>query len=112
MNFSTVPPTYTPPGVQVVEEGMDITVALTVEARPAALTSPTLARDGGATVASDTVVTAISVVFVDVQRADAGLYTLTSTNDAGEGSVDFTLDVQCKLQGLYYVVVLYGFTYY
>ena len=109
MNFSTVPPTYTPPGVQVVEEGMGITVALTVVARPAALTSPTLARDGGATVPMDTVVAADSVTFVDVQRADAGLYTLTSTNDAGQGSVNFTLDVQCKLQGLYTYIIMWLF---
>ena len=71
---------------------------LTVEARPAALTPGTLTRSGGAAVPDDTTFDAVSVAFVDVERSDAGLYTLTSSNVAGQGSVNFTLDVQSKLQ--------------
>ena len=95
----SVPPTYTDPGVQTVEEGSDITVSLTVESRPTDLTVGTLTRAGGASVPDDITFNTVSVTFIDVQRADAGEYMLTSSNVAGEGSVTFTLDVllPCKL---------------
>ena len=80
-------------------EGQDITVSLTVESRPTDLAVGTLTRAGGASVPDDTTFNTVSVTFIDVQRADAGEYTLTSSNVAGEGSVTFTLDVllPCKL---------------
>ena len=82
---------------------MDIAVTLTVDARPVDLTEVNLTRPGGGDVPGDTMYDADSVLFVDVQRADAGEYTLTSSNAAGLGSGSFTLDVQCKL--LVYVYI-------
>ena len=94
---SLVPPTYADPGVQIVEEGQDITVTLTVlESRPTDLTVGTLTRAGGASVPGDTAFNTVCVTFIDVQCGDAGQYTLTSSNVAGAGSVTFTLDVQRK----------------
>ena len=80
-----------------MEEGQDITVSLTVlESRPTDLTIGTLTRAGGASVPGDTTFNTVCVTFIDVQRGDAGQYTLTSSNVAGAGSVTFTLDVQRK----------------
>ena len=79
-------------------EGQNITVSLTVVSRPTERTVGTLTRDGGATVSGDTTYDTVSVTFNDVQRSDAGVYILTSSNTAGEGSVNFTLNVLCKLQ--------------
>ena len=81
-----------------MREGGDRPVSLTVVSRPTELTDETLTRAGGATVPSDTTFDAVSVMFNDVQRSDAGVYTLTSSNTAGDGSVTFTLNVECKLQ--------------
>ena len=79
-------------------EGQDITVSLTVDSRPTELTVGTLTRTRGATVSGDTTYDTVSVTFNNVQRSDAGVYILTSSNTAGEGSVTFTLNVECKLQ--------------
>ena len=79
-----------------MEEGQDITVKLTVlESRPTDLTIGTLTRAGGS-VPGDTIFNTVCVTFINVQRGDAGQYTLTSSNVAGAGSVTFTLDVQRK----------------
>ena len=82
---------------------MNIAVTLTLEARPGDLTKVNLTRPGGGDVPGDTTYDADSVLFVDVQRADAGEYTLTSSNAAGLGSGSFTLDVQCKLLVYMYI---------
>ena len=76
---------------------MNRVVNFTVEARPEAA-EVSLTRTGGAAVPGDTTYDANSVTFVDVQRADAGEYTLTSGNVAGDGSGTFTLNVECKLR--------------
>ena len=81
-----------------MREGLGITVSLTVDSRPYELTVVSLTRDGGTTVPGDTTYDTVSVTFNDVQRSDAGVYILTSSNTAGEGSVSFTLNVECKLQ--------------
>ena len=83
---------------------MNIEVTFTVEARPAAA-AVSLTRTGGAAVPGDTTFDADSVSFVDVQRADAGEYTLTSDNVAGVGSGTFILDVQCKLRVCIHIIM-------
>ena len=101
----SVPPTYDDPEVQTVQEGSDITVSLTVNSRPMDLMTGTLTRGGGIAVRGGTIYDTVSVTFIDVQSADAGQYTLTSSNVAGEGSVTFALNVQSKLHLTYTICV-------
>ena len=94
--FYAVAPTVTGEGVDPIDEGMNLTVPLTVMANPI----PTYVwTRNGVTLGSGNGITVSlkSIMFKPISRQHAGLYKIVATNSVGMDSFNFTLDVRCKL---------------
>ena len=95
--FYVVAPIITGEAVDPIDEGMNLTVPLTVLANPI----PTYVwTRNGATVGSGNGITVSlkSITFKPVSRQHAGLYKIVATNQVGMDSFNFSLDVRCKLK--------------
>ena len=65
-------------------------------------------RDGKPLVSGGkTTLTANSITITDVNRSDSGVYTIFSSNVAGNGSANFILNVYCEWQFSYLIKVLH-----
>ena len=89
--------------VDPIDEGMNLTVPLTVLANPV----PTYVwtRDGAPVTNGNGVTVSLkSIAFKPVSRQHTGLYKIVATNSAGMDSFNFTLDVQCKFVHVYVII--------
>ena len=73
-------------------------------------------RDGeplssGGRIALSTNINTSSLTIVDVNRNDAGVYRIFSSNAAGNGSALFTLSVYCEFLRVYYFNSVYMVRY-
>ena len=84
--------------VQTLTEGENISIDLQSgpDAYPPIITSSQLSLNGNPVSNTGVTVNDYNVSFINVQRNQSGIYTLTVSNDAGTSSTTFTLDVQCK----------------
>ena len=78
-------------------EGEDFTYSFGLDARPTP-TNFTWSRDGQVISSDDArIATSVSsITITNTARSDSGVYSVVSSNEAGMGAANFTLDVQCK----------------
>ena len=92
----------TPVSTQLVIEGNNITVNLTVGEAPTPFPPQYTSQwthDGQPLLSNgsnDILLTEFVITLTSVQRNQSGNYTLTISNDAGSTTTSFILDVQCK----------------
>ena len=92
---NAVAPVISSVEVNPINEGMSLTIPLTIMANP----SPSLVWTlNGQPVDTERGITLslTSIMFMSVSKQDAGIYIINATNSVGSVTVNFTLDVQCK----------------
>ena len=99
--YLVLPSLLTSVSTQLVIEGYNITVNLTVGGTntpfPPLLTSQwTHEGQSLSNGSNDIILTDFIITLTNVQRNQSGNYTLTVSNDAGSTTTSFILDVQCK----------------
>lgn len=82
-------------GMVILREGEDAIIEFTIDANPVNL--PILSKDGVEDV-DMVLISENSIQFVQVLREDAGVYTISMTNEAGTAAENFTVVVECKFQ--------------
>ena len=85
----------------VAEQGNAI-INYTVDAFPDATVLPTLMRLDSSPMPMLMSITADSITLFNVLRQHAGTYTVSSTNEAGTGTINFETVVLCKIHNNYY----------
>ena len=92
LHIHTVPPYFSPPpGNSTAVEGAQHTLSCSAEGDPAPIVA--WSRGGAPVSASST------LLFAQLERANAGAYTCTASNSAGVVTATVYLDVHCELAG-------------
>ena len=92
------PPTYSlvPNQPSTVLDGEDFTFSFEFAANPTP-TNFTWSRDGQVISSGGRIATSVSTISItSTTRSDSGVYEVVSYNEAGRGTGNFTLDVQCE----------------
>ena len=88
--------TFLPNQPTTVLEGEDFTYSFGFEANPTP-TNFTWSRDGQVISSGGRIATFVSTISItSTTRSDSGVYEVVSYNEAGRGTSNFTLDVQCE----------------